>query len=214
MIAAVTGVVTDVGEDRAWVRVGPLVLEVLVPASGVGDLARVKGEEVELQTLVYLEGDSSGGNAEPRLLGFRSAAEKRFFEKFITVKGIGPRKALRALAVPYGEVADAIESKDAKRLSGLPGIGKRTAEQVIAELSGKVEEFVTPRTGVRGAGLSMKPASPARPAVEEDAILSLMALGERRGDAEMLLERVRSTEPAAMAKLDTLVRVMLRLRGG
>jgi Holliday junction DNA helicase RuvA len=213
MIASVSGVITEVTDDRLFLRVGPLTLELLVPASALDTFRSATGTQVDLYTLLYLEGDSSGGNSEPRLLGFRSVNEKKFFEKFITVKGIGPRKALRALTTSYGDVADAIESKDPKRLAGLPGIGKRTAEQIIAELSGKVQEFVTPR-GVRGAGISMKPTAPSRPPVEEDAILSLMALGERRGDAELLLERARSAEPEAMGKLDTLVRVMLRLRGG
>src|SRR5262245_65553114 len=94
-------------------------------------------------TLMYLQGDGSGGNIEPRLIGFLRPADKKFFEKFITVKGIGPRKALKALALPVGEIAQAIESKDARFLTQLPEIGKRTAEQIVAELSGKVQDFAT-----------------------------------------------------------------------
>jgi Holliday junction DNA helicase RuvA len=71
-------------------------------------------------TLLYLQGDANGGNLEPRLIGFLRREDKKFFEKFITVKGIGPKKALKALAVPVGEIAHAIESKDAKFLVELP----------------------------------------------------------------------------------------------
>jgi Holliday junction DNA helicase RuvA len=94
-------------------------------------------------TLLYLEGDASGGNIEPRLVGFLKPQDKRFFEKFITVKGIGPKKALKALALPTGDVAHAIETKDTRFLVGLPQIGKRMAELIVAELAGKVGEFVS-----------------------------------------------------------------------
>src|SRR5215210_5074477 len=93
--------------------------------------------------MFYLQGDSGGGNIEPRLIGFLRPEDKRFFEKFITVKGIGPKTALRALTVPVGEIAQAIESKETRFLVGLDGIGKRTAELIVAELSGKVKDFAT-----------------------------------------------------------------------
>lgn len=216
MIAAVTGELREVGEDRVWVAVGPMVLEVLVPASELPALSAVVGGEVKFHTLMYLEGESGGGNSEPRLLGFRSLSDKRFFEKFITVKGIGPRKALRALEVDIADVAAAIEGKDPKKLSTLPGIGKRLAEQIIAELAGKVEEFAV-GAGKGGAFQAAKGVPPgvARSPAEEDAILTLMTLGERRGDAETLLERARNElGSAAMSGTDTLVRTMLRLRSG
>ena len=63
-------------------------------------------------------------------------------EKFTTVKGIGVRTALRALTAPVGQIADAIERKDTRFLVGLQGIGKRTAELIIAELGGNVKQFV------------------------------------------------------------------------
>jgi Holliday junction DNA helicase RuvA len=160
-------------------------------------------------TLMYLQGDASGGNIEPRLIGFLRREDKRFFEKFITVKGIGPKKALKALALPVGEIAQAIESKDARFLCELPEIGKRTAEQIVAELSGKVEEFATPVVeGVTtmGAGIGGR-----RAPVEEDAIMALVALGERRIDAEHLLDRVKQTAPAAKTT-QALVGEMLRMR--
>ncbi|MBV8781964.1 MAG: Holliday junction DNA helicase RuvA, partial [Phycisphaerae bacterium] len=131
--------------------------------------------------------------------------DKRFFEKFITVKGIGPRKALKALTVPVGEIASAIESRDSRFLVGLPEIGKRTAELLIAELAGKVAEFAMP-TAERP---SARPT--VLPDLEEDAIATLMALGERRPDAERLLERAKSNNNN-LTTTDALVREMLRLR--
>ena len=207
MISALTGELRRVDDDRVHMRVGPVVLELLIPASDVPLLQAGIGQEMTFHTLFYLEGDASGGNIEPRLVGFLRPEDKRFFEKFITVKGIGPKKALKALALPTGDVAHAIESKDTRFLVGLPQIGKRMAELIVAELAGKVGEFVTVGTaGGKGIG-----AVATRSAIEEDAISALMALGERRLDAEHLLERARQTNPN-LKTTDGLVREMLRMR--
>jgi Holliday junction DNA helicase RuvA len=206
MISELTGELRRVDEDRVHLRVGPMVVEMLIPASDVPLLQTSVGLEMTFQTLLYLEGDASGGNIEPRLLGFRRREDKRFFEKFITVKGIGPKKALKALALPTGDVAKAIESKDTRFLVGLPQIGKRMADLIVAELAGKVGEFVSITPG----GAKGIAGSSSRPAVEEDAISTLMALGERRIDAENLLERARQSGSGKTT--EALVREMLRLR--
>ena len=100
----------------------------------------------------------------------------------------------------------AIESKDSKFLVGLNGIGKRTAELIVAELSGKLKAFAT------GYGTKATvAASSHRPSFEEDAILALMAMGERRPDAERLLERAKQSNPEAK-NTDLLLREMLRMR--
>jgi Holliday junction DNA helicase RuvA len=165
------------------------------------------GREITFHTLMYLQGDASGGNIEPRLIGFLRPQDKRFFEKFITVKGIGPRTALRALTVPVGEIAQAIESKDARFLVQLDGIGKRTAELIIAELGGKVAAFM--------AGPVREVARSARLTPDDEqavAFLTNPQMGLRRADAERLLQRVKSDEPQ-LRNVSELVAAMLRLHG-
>src|SRR4051794_32219350 len=163
MISALTGELKRVDEDRVHLRVGPILCELLVPAVDATELQVSLGEELTFHTLFYLQGDASGGSIEPRLIGFLRLEVKRFFEKFITVKGIGPKTALRALTVPVGEIAQAIESRDARFLVQLDGIGKRTAELVIAELAGKVQEFASPMMATlrssspRGGGTPRSP---------------------------------------------------------
>src|SRR5947199_9913300 len=171
MIASLTGQLLHVDDDRIHLQVGPILCELLVPAADMVELQANLGEEATFHTILYLQGDASGGNIEPRLIGFLRREDKKFFEKFITVKGIGPRKALRALALPVGEIAQAIESKDARFLCELPEIGKRTAEQIVAELSGKVKEFATPISETSGA---TSVTGNRRSAVEEDAIMTLV----------------------------------------
>jgi Holliday junction DNA helicase RuvA len=208
MISSLTGTLHHVEEDRIHLRVGPMVYEALIPASDSALLMSGVGEEMTFHTILYFEGDASGGNLEPRLLAFLRKEDKRFFEKFITVKGIGPKKALKALIYPAGDIARAIEEKDARFLVGLPQIGKRMAEQIVAELAGKVKEFATSYDSLSP---SIEGASVRRSALEEDAIAALMALGERRHDAENLLERARATVQNAKTSND-LVREMLRMR--
>src|SRR5829696_3057032 len=182
MIASLTGNLVHVDDDRIHLQVGAILYELLVPAADVTRLKDDIGLEMTFHTLLYLQGDANGGNFEPRLIGFLRREDKKFFEKFITVKGIGPKKALKALALPVGEIAQAIESKDARFLCELPEIGKRTAETIVAELSGKLKEFATPLPeALRAAGAGAAFAG-RRTQAEEDAIQVLMALGERRMD--------------------------------
>lgn len=210
MISALTGELRRVDEDRLHLQVGPVLVEMLIPAADVPLLQAGVGQEMTFHTILYFEGDAGGGGGlEPRLVGFLRDQDKRFFEKFITVKGIGPKKALKALIHPTGDVAQAIESKDTRFLVGLPQIGKRMAELIVAELAGKVAEFATAAVGGRMNAAALGGA--ARNAVEEDAISTLMALGERRADAEHLLERARQAN-ANLKTTEALVREMLRMR--
>ncbi len=122
-------------------------------------------------------------------------------------KGSAPNAALCALAVSVGQIAVAIEGKDTRFLIQLPEIGKRTAEQIVAELAGKLKTFAA------AALTADKPATapPRRNTAEEDAIAALMSLGDRRQDAENLLERARQSNPD-LKTTDGLLREMFRLR--
>ncbi|WP_020589187.1 Holliday junction branch migration protein RuvA [Desulfobacter curvatus] len=78
---------------------------------------------------------------KPVLIGFLTPDDKDFFQLFITVAAIGPMKAIKALTRPVPQVARAIEDRDTAFLSQLTGIGKRTAEKIVATLNGKVLAF-------------------------------------------------------------------------
>lgn len=208
MISALTGDLRQIDDDRVHLQVGPVLCELLVPAADVGTLRPQVGQEMTFYTIFYLEGDSSGGNIEPRLVGFLRPEDRSFFQLFITVKGIGPKKALRALIQPVGQIAQAIESRDARSLCELPQIGKRMAELIVAELAGKVEKFAM---NGYAAGGPRVPAPSRRSPAEEDAIAALVALGERRNDAEHLLDRAKHGNPALRTTTE-FINDMLRMR--
>ena len=166
---------------------GGLWYEIRVPACDVEQLTRRVGQDIILHTIHYFEGDPSHGQVTPRLIGFRSESDRDFLKIFTTVKGVGVRKALRALARPIAEIAAAIQAKDARFLISLPEIGKRTAEQIIVELHGKLDGFA-------GEGLPCQ-APPEMSEATTEAISVLVGLGERRGDAAALVERVLGVDP-------------------
>jgi holliday junction DNA helicase RuvA len=205
MISAISGELRRVEDDRVSVQCGPILYELLVPAADITELHVNLGEQVTFHTIFYLEGDAARGNLEPKLIGFLRADDRKFFERFTTVKGIGPKTALKALTVPVGQIAHAIESKDTRLLLQLKGIGRRTAELIVAELAGKMKDFAMEFGATAGA-----PAS-RRSGLEEQAVAALVRLGESRVIAERLLDRAKAANPA-INNTGTLLREMLRMR--
>jgi len=205
MIARITGRVERVADGAALIDAGAgLTYEVLIPACDVERLARQSGQEVALHTIHYVEGDPVRGSQQPRLVGFLSEPDRDFFRVFTTVKGVGIRKALRALVRRPAEVAAAIAGKDATFLVSLPEIGKRTAEQIIAELSGRVDEF---------AGEGLAAATAELPEAAGEALAVLVQLGERRADAAALIERVLAAAPEADSP-EAIIQRVYRLKAG
>ena len=214
MIASIEGELISAEDGAALVQVGPIAYEVLVPAADVVALAGQRGAIVRFVTLHYLEGQGQGSSFWPRLIGFRSAEDRDFFELFTTVKGIGVRKALRALQRPFAEVASAIARRDEKALTALPEIGKKMAETIVVELKDKVARF----TATAGGGMDAAAAggvvagAGALAGAAGDAVIVLVQLGEARPVAERLIERALQIE-GAKAAAEVLVAAALRLRG-
>jgi Holliday junction DNA helicase RuvA len=137
------------------------------------------------------------------LIGFSSERDRAFFELFTTVKGIGNRKALRALVRPFAETATAIANRDAKTLTDMPEIGKRSAETIIAELHGKVDVFI---------GEIASTIEVIMPAFSDDAISMLVQLGETKADAKRLVRLAFDAQPD-ITTADQLVQTSFQLKG-
>ncbi len=213
MISALTGNLLKVHDASVELQSGPFLFQLFVPAIDVEPLRSQINREITFHTIFYLEGSASGGNLDPKLIGFLRPDDRAFFDLFTTVKGIGPKTALRALTEPIGSIASWIEQRDARSLTKLSGIGKRTAELVIAELAGKCAKFAS--AGVGAASSARAPVQTASKSFspdQEDAIRALVSLGERRLDAETLLDRVLRAHPK-LADTNAIVTEMLRQRG-
>jgi Holliday junction DNA helicase RuvA len=195
MIARLSGQLELVSENRAVIAAGPLAYETLVAPVTADDLRPLVGRTVTLHTLEYFDGNPAYGQMVPRLVGFLTETEKQFFMKYISVQGIGIAKGLRSLVMPVGRVAQAIESRDVRTLSELPGIGRRTAEKMIAELCGKLGDFAAVAAG--GRPLAEEPES------KREAIVVLMSLGLARPEAAARVDAAieRLGEKAAVEQI-------------
>jgi Holliday junction DNA helicase RuvA len=208
MIARLHGTLEELHEGIALVRCGAVSYEVLVPAADQMRLAGAIGSELEFVTLHYLESQGQGSSFWPRLIGFRTVRDREFFELLTTVKGIGNRKALRALQLPFGQVAQAIVDRNLASLTSLPEIGRKTAETIVVDLKDKMGPFLelgAPVAGAKGA----VPAAAGQLAL--DAVAILVQLGESRAGARDLVDRALDAEPA-LATADAVVTAAFRFK--
>jgi holliday junction DNA helicase RuvA len=186
MITKLTGLLARVLDDEIRVVVGPFEYQVMVPEIVRRQIQLKAGQEVVLHISEYLEGNQSGTRFVPRKVGFLAESELEFFDLFCTVEKIGVKKALKALARPVAEIADAISRQDAKWLATLPGIGAATAEQIVTTLKRKVTKYAFQPGGPRDAEGS--PIDPAKGKLIEDVYQALLALGHNPMEARTKLD--------------------------
>lgn len=141
MISKICGHIRGKKENILLIEIGGICYEVLIPRAimySVDNSIKSDGK-IELVTYHYFE--ISKNRNIPVLIGFNNEIEKEFFEKFITVSGIGPKIAVKALSIPFCEIARAIDTGDHNVLNALPGIGRQKAKEIIAKLQSRVGKF-------------------------------------------------------------------------
>lgn len=213
MITKVTGTINRVLDEEVRLQMGPFEYQVLVPECVRRQLQLKTGQEVTLFTTHYLEGSQMTNRMIPRLVGFTSEAELEFFELFCTVEKIGVKKALKALARPVKEIADAIQRQDNKWLTTLPGIGAASSEQIVATLRRKVVRFAlmpAPQTDAAGDTLPPTPAESQHTDVLADAYNALMQLGHSPADARDLLDKATASGKSFASVEDVLMQIYNR----
>jgi len=206
MIARIEGKLAKLNTETALVEVGPVTYEVMLPGYCISALSGQIGAEISLCTMEYYEGTLGGGNLIPRMIGFLSSAERDFFTRFTSVKGMGIRKGLRALSIPIANIATAIENGDEKLLVSLPGIGRRMAQQMVAELKGKLQTFAVGAEPAGPAQVEFKP-------FQAEALEILVAWGEKRTEAMELIELACRKHPDIQTA-EALVPLVYRLKQG
>lgn len=201
MITKMTGTLSRVLDDEARLQVGPFEYQVLIPEFVRRQVQTRTGAEVTFHILEYIEGGANVSKMIPRRVGFLTEAELEFFELFCTVDKIGSKKALKAMGRPIKEMADAIQRQDAKWLTTMPGIGKQTAEQIIATLKNKVTRFAMAAPAREAGDESGGPAVGVDGTVFEDAYAALLTLGLNPVDARNRLDlAARSGKPFKTAE--------------
>ena len=142
---------------------------------------------ISLKTYHYLQTEPS--KTTPVLIGFLNDIEKDFFEIFITVSGIGPRAALKAINKPISQIAKAIDEADIAFLKSLPGIGEQRAKEIIAKLQNKVGRFGLIQDG------ALKTVSDKAKDIAEEAIAVLMQLQYKKSEADSMVKKVLERLP-------------------
>lgn len=183
-----------------------IVLAALLPVYVRDRLEGRLGSTITLHTRFDLEAPAQGSVMTPRLVGFTDPAEREFFELFTSVKGLGVRKALKAMAVPPAEIAGAVAARDTRALTKLPEIGKRLAETVVAELHGKVDRWLLEGAEIVVLDAASRGARNADP-LDDEAVAALVALGQTASEAERMLARARTAlgDRAAGASTEELI---------
>lgn len=206
MIARIEGRLIKIDTDSCLVQIGAVSYEIMLAGYCVEALSGRIGSDVTLCTMEYYEGTPGGGNLIPRMVGFLNSGERDFFTKYIGVKGMGIKKGLKSLSLPIATIASAIENGDDKILLSLPSVGKRMAQQIIAELQGKLQSFAAGAEQVQRTEAGLKP-------FQIEALEILIAWGEKRAEAIELIELAGKRHPDIITA-EALVPLVYRLKQG
>lgn len=183
MYYSITGKVILANEGRLVVDCNGVGYDIAVSNNALVKLGKV-GEVVTVFTYLQVSEDAL------RLYGFYSKEEKTMFENLITISGVGPKLAVQILSgAELSRLAVAIVNSDVKALAGIKGIGKKTAERIILELKGKLEQEVATDTSIIGESIVVVSASDE---ISKDAVMALMSFGVSRAQAEQAVASVRN----------------------
>ncbi|PKR79105.1 Holliday junction branch migration protein RuvA [Halalkalibacillus sediminis] len=135
MYAYIKGKLEDVFEDHLVIDVSGIGYEIYSP--NPYNFQRQIEQEVKIYTYFHVREDAQ------ILYGFKEQEEKSLFKKLLNVSGIGPKNALSIVGQTSAhDFALAIEHEDDGFLTNFPGVGKKTARQMILDLKGKVDEWM------------------------------------------------------------------------
>ncbi|MDJ0762080.1 MAG: Holliday junction branch migration protein RuvA [Myxococcota bacterium] len=190
MIGRLIGKIAEKSHVGVLVDVGGVGYDVAVPLNTLANLPP-NGETVTLYIHTHVRED------DLRLFGFAAKQDLSAFRTMLGVGGVGPKLALTVIGALSGaQLASVIEQSDVKRLSAIPGIGKKTAERIILELRGKLAVGANaPDPGVDSPSM--------------DALASaLKNLGFRPTQVERVIEKIRR-EKKEHQPFESLLRLAL-----
>lgn len=199
MFAYLRGKVATCEENYIVVDVNGVGYELICTAGAIFKFASVT-EEVTIPTYMQVREDAV------TLFGFADNLEKNMFLKLITVSGVGPKMAVTILSgMTEQDLCIAIATEDAKMLSKIKGLGRKTAEKIIVELREKVGNIDTSKVGQ--IGTTTKEVS--QEAIE-DACLALTTLGLSNGEALKLVNKLAQEGDSAETIIKRCLKDMAR----
>ena len=193
MITFLQGTLVEKEPDRAVINVGGVGYAVLIPLSSYDRLPMAESP-VKLLTYHHVREDAQ------ILYGFATEAERDMFNRLLSVSGVGPKLALTALSgLSVRELKVSIVGADIKRLSGISGIGKKTAERMVVELKDK---FSAGEALEATAGIDESMPGEVR---LRDTVMALISLGYKQVEA-LKLARAAAEKLGPDAPVEDLIR--------
>lgn len=198
MIAQLKGILESKTPAEIVVDVGGVGYLLAIPLSTYYGLPEV-GSGVRLLAHTHVREDAL------QIFGFLSSPERDLFRLLISVSKVGPRMALAILSgLDTATLYGALRTGDVARLTGIAGVGKKTAERICMELKDKVPESVADSQVATRAGDSL---------LEEcrykDALTALIHLGYKRSEVKEVIQGLASEDEALT--VEELIRESLRL---
>ena len=200
MIAFLRGRILDKQPNLLIVDVQGVGYEVRVPLSTYYDVGDA-GTDVALRIYTHVREEAL------HLYGFLTTIEQQLFERLIAISGIGPKLAVAVLSgIEPADLIGAVRRGDIARLTGIPGVGRKTAERIVLELKDRLAHLAVPE----GAGAPVPAASGER--LRDDLLSALQNLGYHRPLAEKAVDSTLSStnapgfEQALKAALRELMR--------
>ena len=208
MISRIRGTIREFGTQCVIVEVHGISYEVFLPPAVLRTLSERTdpASEVELITFHYQQLDV--GRGIPVLIGFLNDIEREFFERFISVAGIGPKAALKAMTRPIPTIAQAIDDADLGLLKSLPGIGEQRAKEIVAKLQGKVGKFGL----IQAKDDGVPKAAGERTALEEEALAILLRLEYKKAEAKEMIKAALERNPSVRTSEELLNEVYRQQR--
>jgi Holliday junction DNA helicase RuvA len=169
MIGKLRGIVDSYGEDWVIVDVGGVGYQVHCSTRTLQSLPQ-PGDAVSLSIETYVREDVI------RLYGFASDTEREWFRLLQTVQGVGSKVALAVLGIlKPGELATAIALQDKALIARAPGVGKKVAERIVAELRDKAPAYASVDPAVVHLQADLADRRASQPVAE--AVSALVNLG-------------------------------------
>ena len=182
MIARISGRIIERGKNCLLLDNAGLTYEVFLPITCMQRLDESTSGDGTISLVTYHYFQVEPSRSIPVLIGFLNEIEKEFFECFITVSGIGPKAALRALNQPISSIAHAIDAGDLNFLRSLPGIGQQRAKEIVAKLQNKVGKFGL----IKDDQIREEKTGSS---IHEEALAVLMQLGYKRPEAATMIKK-------------------------
>lgn len=174
MIGYLRGKIIEILSESALIDVHGVGYEVHCSQNTLGDLTELLGKEIIVWIHTHVREDAL------QLFGFHSKAEKNLFLSLLKVNGVGPKMAITMLSGARPEqIQEMIEAGNAKGLSGLPKVGKKTAEQIILTLKGKL--------------VSVEPEAKLRTEIQTQITSALLNLGFKAQSVDDFVSKLPKT---------------------